>query len=182
MTAPEYIQLKAFARLDGAYLSLIWAVSFCCYLMGFANPLYGLLALVLMVVTPFFVAIRLRNFRDYGLDGVISFMRAWAYAVFVFFYASLLLAIVQYIYFAYFDHGYLIQAMFNMLDTPEMQQMLSQVGMGDALSESLNEIQRMRSIDMALNVLTSNIMLGMVLGVPIAAVMKSRAQNHHNQR
>ena len=45
--------------------------------------------------------------------------------------------------------------------------------MQQALAESLDTMRQMRPIDYALNILTMNIMTGMVLGVPIAAVMKN---------
>ena len=34
MTAPEYIQLKAFARQDGAFLALLWVAAFFLYIIG----------------------------------------------------------------------------------------------------------------------------------------------------
>ena len=34
MTAEEYIQLKAFARIDGALLSVMWIASFALYVIG----------------------------------------------------------------------------------------------------------------------------------------------------
>ena len=63
MTAPEYIQLKAYARQDGFFLALLWTASFACYILGITNELLGMLALGLAIMTPFFVASRLRKFR-----------------------------------------------------------------------------------------------------------------------
>ena len=50
MTPAEYIQLKAFARQDGALLFLLWIASFACYIIGISSPLYATVALVLMVI------------------------------------------------------------------------------------------------------------------------------------
>ena len=39
MTAPEYIQLKAYARQDGFFLALLWTASFACYILGITNQM-----------------------------------------------------------------------------------------------------------------------------------------------
>ena len=174
MTPAEYVQLKAFARIDGALLAVLWVVSFACYVAGMTNPLYGMVAMLLMVATPFFVALRLGKFRDVGRDGIISFARGWAYAVYVFFYAAVLLAIAQYIYFAYIDHGYLMQAFSTALSAPEAKQLMEQYGLSQSMDENLELMGQLRPIDYALNVLTANIMAGVVLGLPIAAVMRRK--------
>ena len=175
MTPAEYVQLKAFARIDGARLALLWVASFTCYIVGIANPLYGMVALVLMVTTPFFVSRRLMKFRDEGLGGTISFGRGWGYSLYTFFYASILLALAQYVYFAYIDQGYLMKSLADALSTPEAKQMIEQYGIQQSMQESLEQMGQLRPIDYALNVLTVNILVGMVLGLPIAAMLQRRA-------
>ena len=130
------------------------------------------MAMVLMLTTPFFVGLRLGKFRDVGRDGIISFRRGWAYSVLVFFYAAVLLAIAQYVYFAYIDHGYLMQTVTQALETPEVNQALQQAGLQQAMKESLEQMGLLRPIDYALNVLTVNIIVGIVVGLPIAALMQ----------
>ena len=176
MTAPEYIQLKAFARIDGALLALMLVVAFACYIVGLTSPTYGFLALFAIVLTPVFVGVRLRRFRDEGLAGTISFLRGWAYVSFVFFYGGLLFALVQYAYLAYIDHGYMLMIITEMLSTPETAGIIKQMGMADQISESLHILQTMRPIDFALDMLTTLIMAGMMLGLPIAAVMQKKGK------
>ena len=179
MTPAEHIQLKAFARVDGALLALMWTASFACYIVGLKNPLYGMLALLLMVATPFYVARRLRRFRDKDRDGVISLMRGWAFVILVFFYAAILLAVVQYVYFAFLDHGYLLMSFQEALSSPEAKQALEQSGLSQSLNESIQMLGEMRPIDYALNVLTVNITIGILLGLPVAALMR-RSQGVKN--
>ena len=172
MTAPEYIQLKAFARQDGALLALLWVGAFLLYIIGIQNQLLGLAAIMMMVYTPFFVGERLGKFRDYGREGLISFRRGYAYTVFVFFYGGVLFAIAQYLYFAFMDNGYLLSQFSKMVSSEEAQQMLQQYGMTEMMNDSLKEMADIRPIDYALNMLTINISLGFVLGVPISLVMQ----------
>ncbi len=172
MTPAEYVQLKAFARIDGARLAALWVVSFACYVIGISNPLYGVVAMALMIATPFFVSLRVMKFRDKGLGGVISFGRGWGYSLYMFFYASILLALAQYVYFAYIDHGYMLHSFSEALSSSEAQQMVKQYGAQQMVQESLEQLGQMRPIDYALNILTMNIMIGAVLGLPIAALIK----------
>ena len=167
MTAPEYMQLKAYARQDGFFLSLLWIASFVFYVMGITNDMLGLAAMMLAVMTPFFVAGRLRKFRDEGRDGVISFRRSYAYTVLVFFYGAVLLAVAQFVYFAYIDKGYLVNAFSKIMTSTEGKTILQQYGMTEVMNQSLSELAAIRPIDFALNILTVNIMLGFILGIPI---------------
>lgn len=172
MTPAEYVQLKAFARIDGVRLALLWVASFTCYIVGIANPLYGMVAIVLMIATPFLVSRRLVKFRDESLGGAISFGRGWGYSVYVFFYASILLALAQYVYFAYIDQGYLLSSFTEALSSSEAKQMVEQYGAQQMIQESMEELSQMRPIDYVLNILTVNIFIGAVLGLPIAALIK----------
>lgn len=176
MTPLEYVQLKAFARIDGVWLSLLWTASFALYIVGLRSPGYGLAAMLLAVITPFFVGSRLRHFRDEGLKGVISFRRGWAYTVYVFFYGGLLFALAQWAYLTFMDQGYMMKAITEVFTTPETAKALGQMGMTEALTESLEQIGRMRPIDLSLNMLTTNILAGIVLGMPIAAVLRRRQE------
>ena len=172
MTSEEYVQLKAFARVDGALLSLLWVGSFACYILGMKSQLMGVTAIFLAVMSPFFVAKRLRLFRDHALEGLLSFMRGWAYVILTFFYAGLLFALAQYGYFAFLDHGYLLMKLEEMMTTPEFGTLMSQYGMGDAVSQMMDQFREVRPIDFALHGLSTNIMLGILLGLPIAALMR----------
>ena len=172
MTAPEYVQLKAYARQDGFFLALLWTASFACYILGVTNHIMEMLALGLAITTPFFVAGRLRKFRDEGREGLISFGRSYAYTIFGFFYGAVLLAVVQFLYFAYMDNGYLLSNFSKMLSTEEGRALVTQYGMTQMVEEGLAEMASIRPIDYALNILTMNIMIGFVLGIPIGLVMQ----------
>lgn len=172
MAPEEYIQLKAFARIDGALLSVIWIASFACYIIGLSNPMMMTGGLIIAVCSPFFAAMRLRKFRDGVREGNISFRRGYAYIILMFFYSALLFAIAQFLYFQFLDGGYLISQVKEMMDTDLNRQVIQTYGLSEALNDSLRQMAETRPIDYALNYLTLNIILGIVLGLPIAAVMK----------
>ena len=172
INSSEYIQLKAFARQDGALLALLWVITSTLYIIGMTNQLIGMAAMMLIIYTPFFVGSRLRKFRDYGREGLISFRRGYAYTVFVFFYGGVLFALAIYLYLTFMDHGYLMSQMSKVLTSEEAQQTLKQYGMTEMMNESLSQMAQIRPIDYALNLLTVNITMGFILGVPISLLLQ----------
>ena len=61
-----------------------------------------------------------------------------------------------------------------MMSTDEGKLMLEQYGMSKVVDESLAEMAATRPIDYALNILTINISLGFILGVPIGLIMQRK--------
>ena len=61
-----------------------------------------------------------------------------------------------------------------MMSTDEGKLMLEQYGMSKVVDESLAEMAAPRPIDYALNILTINISLGFILGVPIGLIMQRK--------
>ena len=172
MTPQEYIQLKAFARQDGVLLALLWTGSLLCYILGMTYPLLGIAALILIAASPFFAAQRLRHYRDYGREGVISFSRSYAYTVLLFFYGGVLFAITVYVYFAFLDKGFFLSKLIETFSSPEGREAIKAYGIEGQLDENIKFLSELRPIDMALNMLTINIIMGFFLGVPIAAIMQ----------
>ncbi len=180
ISSSEYIQLKAFARQDGALLALLWVFTSTLYIIGMTHQLLGMAATMLIFYTPFFVGGRLRKFRDYGREGMISFGRGYTYTVFVFFYAGVLFAMVTYLYLAYMDQGFLMSQMSKVLSSDAAQQTLKQYGMTEMMNESMSQMTQVRPIDYALNMLTVNIVLGFILGVPISLLLQRSQTNQES--
>ena len=169
MTTQEYIQLRAFARVDGTYVGILWIASFACYLGGLSSPMLGLVGGILAVASPFFAAKRLIKFRDDIRDGEISGRRSMLYYALMFFYASLLFALAQYLYFAFLDGGYLMREYTSMLSSPEMKQAMQAYGMtADQLMEGLKEFANTSPIMTALNIMTMNITIGLIFSLPVS--------------
>ena len=180
MTPQEYIQLKAFARQDGALLSLMWIGAFVCYIQGLTYPMLGMAAMVFIFGSPFFAASRLRHFRDYAREGIISFSRSYAYTVLIFFYAGILFAVAVFLYFAFLDHGFLLSKIMETVQSTEGRQMIQMYGMEKDVNDSLKTLSELRPIDYALNMLTINIITGFILGLPIAALMQKNVKTLKN--
>lgn len=174
-TREEYEQIKAFARIDGAIMGVMWIISFACFIAQFYMPLLNMVALIFGIASIIVSAIRLRNFRDNILDGVISYWRAYGYSLLTYFYAALLLAAAQYIYFQFIDHGFLLNQYTAMTSSPEFKSMMTLYGIkADEMKLTMDTIATLRPIDIALQFLTTNLFFGIVISWPMAALIKSK--------
>lgn len=174
----EYNQLKAFARVDGLWLAALWTGCFAAYVAGFSNPLLQTMSLLLMLSTPFFVASRLKKFRNDARQGIISFRRGFAYSLYVFFYGALLLALAQYVYFAFIDHGYVLSKFGEVVASEEGQQVIKAYGMADAVKQGMDDFASLRPIDFALNMFTMNLVVGTLLSLPIAGLLQRKTTSN----
>lgn len=163
----DFIQLKAFARQDGLLLSLLWTASFALIVYMPASAMGNILA----IITPLFVAWRLRIFREYALGGIISMRRAYGYSAYTFVYASLVFAIVQYLYFKFLDHGTFFTTL--QASATALENAYSQAGVStDDLKTTLKLMQELSPINWAFIFMMQNILTGVIVGLPIAVMCR----------
>jgi hypothetical protein len=165
------VQVKAFARQDAVALSVLWTASLAAYALSPSSSWGSLLALC----TPFLVGWLLTRFRETALDGVISFRRGLAYCCYVFFYASLIFALVQYIYFRFLDGGrfaQMIDASLKVLEPFYQQQGIST----KELETGSKIISMMSPIQLAFTFMMQNLFVGFLLSLPIALICQRRTK------
>lgn len=174
-TREEYEQLKASARIDGAITGGLWILSFAFFIGEFYNPMLGFVSLFIGVCSLVLVSLRLKRFRDNVLDGVISFRRALVYCMFVYFYAALLMAAAQFLYFQFIDDGFMLRQYDAMTNTQEFKTLLDTYGVRqEEMQLAMDNLAALRPIDIALQFFTTNIILGFVVSLPIAVMIKSK--------
>ena len=161
--------LSEFARLDGAKLGLFWIVSFALFVCNFHYSFCGILWMSTMIYTPFFIAFRTRAYASTLPEGRIGYFHAYLHSVLTVFYGSLILAIAQWVYFQYFDHGTVINSYVSLLNDKEMLKGLKSLGYSKSMVEELaSQLHNLRPIDIAIQILWSNLMAGIVLSITTA--------------
>lgn len=170
MNAISYKQLRAFAAQYGAVVGLMWIVSFAFYIIGLTRPLVsnvGLIIGLLSVVTAGFL---IRKFR--GEVFPLRFGQSWWMATLIFMYASLLMAVAQFVYFRYIDNGLLLQTYSTIMQQPEAVAMMQSMMPGeDAAEVSRQVIDLLKSISpiqLTFEFLVYNLMFGFLLAIPTA--------------
>lgn len=165
----KIMQTKAFARQDGAILGAIWILSFVCTMVANdpSRQLFGLVSNILIFCTPFVVAKRLKSFRDNALDGKISFKRGLYYCLQTFFYATLLLTIVQYLWFRFMD----VSPFMNALQANYQVVMQTYQMTAEQARTVLEAITMMKPIAWASMFMVVDLVVGFVLSPIIALAM-----------
>lgn len=171
MTKEQYKALRNKAGGEGLLTGGLWLLSFGCFIAQFRFPPLSLLAMVGVVVSAVLVVLRLRRYTSRFIDG-IGFWKAFGYSVSVYFYASLILAFGQWIYFQYIDHGFLLEQYSQQLTNPLFLQLMESVEgfKVEDIEEALKQLSELRPIDISLNFLSTNILLSFVLALPTAAI------------
>ena len=162
-------QVSAYARVDGAKLGVLWIFSFALFVGNFHYPICGILWMATMVYTPFYVAILTKRYADNVCEGKISYFHAYLHSMLTVFHAALILAIVQWAYFQYLDHGFIIEQYLSALNDKEFAESFSRLGYSKDLIPQLSEqLRKMRPIDIAIQLLWSNMVAGIVMSLTTA--------------
>lgn len=181
MTPEEYKQLTAFSRIDGVYIGILWTISFAFSIVGLTSGTMGIVGTLLALYSPIYAYIRLRKFRDYAREGSISFGRAMLYYVFIFFYASIIFALAQVVYFQFIDNGYMLKSYEAVVSTPEAIKMLTLYGLSHKeLLDSIRELASTSPLVMALNVMSFNVTIGIALSIPMALIARKNGYISNN--
>ena len=176
ITAEDMNQLRAYARIDGAQTGLIWIVSFGLFIGGLETPLMGTLSLMAGVASLIYAAMRLKRYRDEALDGIMSFRRGFAYSALTYFYASWIMAFGQFI-----DNGYMLSHYTMIVTDGEFSDMMKQLyGISkEDMKLAMDTVSSLRPIEIAFQFLTSNILLGLFVSLPVAALMSSKVKRRY---
>ena len=173
ITVEEYKQLKAFARIDGAILGGIMCGTFFAFIASLSNMAWQLVYLLGIIAVPVFVAMRVRNYRDNIVRKRVSFRRAAAYSMHCFGYSSLILAIVMYVYFQYFDHGMMLTNLRNYFAMPEMQEAMKIYGVDKSIfDDQLTVMSSLRPIDVAFSMISNTLFAGLGCSLLVAVVSR----------
>lgn len=173
MQFEEYRQLRVYARYDGIYLGILWLASFACTVLSSFGSIIGALGNLLLLATPFFVAYRLKKYREDALGGAITFSKALLYCFRVFFGAAFLFAVCQWLYMQFLDGGRLRTMYVSMLSMPEIKPILRAYGVSQ--SQLKDAVQQMFDpVFLASYSFIIAIIAGAVMSILIAAIMQRK--------
>lgn len=173
MQQEEFLQLKAYARNFGGIMGLWWILSFACFVGVLYEPALSFAFDLSIIAIPFIAVYMVSYYRDRILKGVISLRRGFAYAAFILFYATLILAIAQWVYFAFLDSGRIVTVMLERINSPEMQPVFEAYAIPKAeLIEQMNAISASRPIDLVFSFMWFNMFASLVISFLVALICK----------
>lgn len=167
---------RAYAMEYGTFLGIAWTAVFFPYTASFrtASALYSLLAFfgfMSLAIIPFIFAWRVKQLQDKGKG--LGFFRGCIFALNLFMFACLFTGICEYVYFAFFDNGTLIDSFTKMITDPEIKNAYSQMGMGDTYSQfidSTKQLQILSSFQKVEALFNMNIFVSLLMTIPVGLV------------
>jgi hypothetical protein len=104
------------AMRNGTVLGAVWSIMYLLLFAGTANMLSLFTCLVLYFASPFIAAKLAIKFRRNECENRMGYMQAWTFVFYMYICATLLSALVSYIYLRFFDEGAFFMSLQTMLD------------------------------------------------------------------
>ncbi|MBQ8501620.1 MAG: DUF4199 domain-containing protein [Bacteroides sp.] len=165
---------QRYAMIFGTYMGVFWILKFVLFPLGLMVPFLSFLFVGLTLCVPFMGYYYARSFRNQVCGGAIGLMQAFAFAVLMYMFASLLTAVAHYVYFRFIDGGFI-------LDTCEAQiRQVAQSGIPgieaytDMYSETLQVMRALNPLEITLQLISTNFFVGIMLALPTALLVMKR--------
>lgn len=158
----------------GAYIGCMWIVSFVCMANTLSMPFLSLLGMGIGIGSLMAIVVQTYLFRWKNCSGDLTFFRAWVLILQIFFYASILMAFGVFIYMKFFDNGNFSAYYEEMLSNPTTKLAMDQIlsGTGITSEEFVTLFSSITPINLAMNIMESNILLGFFSSVPLALLSR----------
>lgn len=166
-----YIQ---YAMLFGTYMGVFWVLKFILFPLGLTIPFLSFLFLGFTFCVPFLGFYYVRTYRDKICNGSIGFMHAWGFTIFMYMFAALLAAVAHYVYFAFLDQGFVVDAYESQIE------MLGQSGVPGAedyaasFKQTLDAVRALSPIDITMQLISMDVLFGSFLALPTALFAMKR--------
>ena len=167
--------IGAYARVYGLYMGIFWAVKFVFFPLGFSYPVFSFIFLLLTIMVPFVGAWFVKKIRDGVLDGRLGFWQAFLLSTNIYMYASLIAAIVHFIYFRFIDNGFILNSYLESVN--QMQELL---GSGEAaaniemLKANVELMGTLSPIQIVFSLLSNKVVFGLFISLLAAVFLKRR--------
>ncbi|MBO4664812.1 MAG: DUF4199 domain-containing protein [Bacteroidaceae bacterium] len=171
---------RAYAMEYGTFLGIAWTSVFFLYTASFrtASGFYSTLAFMgflSLAIIPFIFAWRVKQLQNKG-EG-LGVLRGCIFSLNLFMFACLFTGACEYAYFAFFDHGALLDCISNMLQAKEMQDIYREAGLNDAynqMTDIVKQTQRLSAFEMTESLFNANIVVSFFFVLPVGALASLR--------
>lgn len=175
-------QARAYSMEYGVVVGLLCSASFLCTMYGASSILLAQVSNVLALIAVYVAGRLIRSFRTNVAS--LTFGRTCYMALLTYLFAILLTALVQYVYFAYFDQGRLMTQIDHLLSMPEYRQWLEQFAQGGDIDSLLDGVlQTMRNpVSMTFQLMWLNCLLALLAIVPTALIAMGGKQEVESKK
>ena len=174
--------LQKYAMHFGTYMGIYWILKFILLPLMFAIPFFQLLYVILTLAVPIIGYYYVKIYRDKVCGGAIQFSHAVLFTIFMYMFASLLVAVAHYIYFQFIDHGFIFNALADFWNqaieqSPALQE--NKELMKDMFDA--DKINSLSAIDITMQMLSSDVFFGSILAIPTGLMVMKKAKPGNNE-
>lgn len=174
--AKNKINLQRHAMHFGTFMGIYWIAKFVLFPTGLSNPFLMLLFFVLTMVVPFMGYFYARSFRNKICGGSITFMQSWIFMLFMYLFASLLVAVAHYIYFRFFDNGSVMDAYSVLLEQSKNVPGFAEIIEEYKYQDIIDTIRSMSAIEITMQLLSQNMLYCSILALITAPFVVKKKQ------
>lgn len=177
MPTDKPITLQEHAMRFGTFMGIFWIIKFIFLPLGFSIPFLQLLFVLPTLFVPILGYIYVRKFRNTYCNGELSFFRAFVFTLYMYLFATLLVAVAHYIYFRFLDHGFLANAYLQQLENVKSAAQGEMATSIDQLIQAFDAISSLTPLQLTFQLIFQNIFYGILLAIPTGLVaMKHKKQ------
>lgn len=168
--------LQKYAMHFGTYMGVYWILKFILFPLGFTIPFLSFLYVGLTLGVPFIGYHYAKMYRNKICGGAISFGHACLFTLFMYMFASLLVAVAHYVYFQFIDHGFIMNKYAELMEqvTTTLPGMETEK---ELLKNAMDSVQTLSPIDITMQLLSSDVFFGSILAIPTALFIMKRRRN-----
>ena len=171
--------LQKYAMHFGTYMGIYWILKFILFPLGFHIPFLSLLFVILTLAVPFIGYHYVKMYRDKICGGSIQFSHAVLFTIFMYMFASLLVAVAHYAYFQFIDHGFIINSYIQLWDelmtkTPALMENQ------EIIKETIDTARSLTSINITMQLLSWDVFWGSLLAIPTGLMVMKKARPENN--
>lgn len=151
----------------GFSLGIFWIVKYIFYMFSMRFSYLVIIYWGMSLVVPYLAYLLTKRYRE-DLGGVISFSQAWRFGVLIYLFAAMLVSVMHYVFYRFVaPPDFLSSAVEQTIASLKQMQVDSKV---ISSIESMN----FSPIHMALQGILNNIFYGIILSLPVAALVCRR--------
>lgn len=159
--------LMSAAMSYGFSLGIFWIVKYIFYMFSMRFSYLVVIYWGMSLVVPYLAYLLTKRYRE-DLGGVISFSQAWRFGVLIYLFAAMLVSVMHYVFYRFVaPPDFLSSAVEQTIASLKQMQVDSKV---ISSIESMN----FSPIHMALQGILNNIFYGIILSLPVAALVCRR--------
>lgn len=174
--AENKINLQHHAMHFGTFMGIYWIAKFVLFPLGLSNSFLLFLFFTLTLAVPFVGYYYARTFRDKICGGSLTFMQSWIFLVFVYLFASLLVAVAHYVYFRFIDQGYVMDTYSTFLEQSKSIPGFTELIEKYNYKEIIDLIRSMSAIEIAMQLLSQNMLYCSILALLTAPFVAKKEQ------